>query len=124
MQVNYLSNALLSLELLPLLEATAAVSGAPSHLSWVGSRQLYSSSFGKARPWTAGQSVLQRMDSKSGYSGLAVYGNTKLLVAMFVTELAARVGSERVVINNMCPGAVNTRMSDVLPLPLRLLVNA
>ena len=44
-QVNYLSNALLALELLLLLEATAARTGKATRLSWVGSRMHHSSSF-------------------------------------------------------------------------------
>ena len=68
-------------------------------------------------------SLLQRMDDKKGYSGMTVYSDTKMLVAMFVRELATRVDSASVVINNMCPGSVDTRMSDVLPFPLRQMVN-
>ena len=122
-QVNYLSNALLALELLPLLRATARETGKPSRLSFVGSIQHVNSSFAKKRPYISGSSLLERMDDKKIYSGMTVYGDTKLLVAMFVRELAERVSSDEVVINNMCPGGVNTRMSDVLPTPARQLVN-
>jgi NAD(P)-dependent dehydrogenase (short-subunit alcohol dehydrogenase family) len=54
---------------------------------------------------------------------MTVYGDSKLLVAMFVRGLAERVSDDKVVVNNMCPGRVNTRMSDVLPFPLRQVVN-
>ena len=37
-QVNFLSNTLLYLKLLPLLEAMTTKIGVPSRLSWVGSR--------------------------------------------------------------------------------------
>jgi NAD(P)-dependent dehydrogenase (short-subunit alcohol dehydrogenase family) len=121
--VNYLSNALLALELLPLLQATSEETGKPSRLSFVGSVQHRNSSFANKRPYKSGSSVLGRMDDKAIYSGMTVYGDTKLLVAMFVRELAERVSSHDVVINNMCPGGVNTRMSDVLPTPARQLVN-
>jgi len=63
------------------------------------------------------------MDDKKQYSGASTYGNTKLLVAMFVKQLAQRISSDEVVINNVCPGSVNTGMSDVLPTPLRQMVN-
>lgn len=114
MQVNYLSNALLALELLPLLEATAEATGKPSRLSFVGSTQHQNSSFAKKRPYKSGSSILTRMDDKAVYSGMTVYGDTKLLVAMFVRELADRVSSDKVVINNMCPGGVNVRTSSFL----------
>jgi hypothetical protein len=42
---------------------------------------------------------------------------------MFVREMAGRVSSDEVVINSMCPGGANTRMSDVLPTPARQLLN-
>jgi NAD(P)-dependent dehydrogenase (short-subunit alcohol dehydrogenase family) len=122
-QVNYLSNALLSLKLLPLLEATAAKKGVPSRLSWVGSRNHYGNSFYKRRPLQPDEKILEHMDDKSKYSGMIIYGDTKLLVAMFVAALGERVSSDKVIINNMCPGGVNTRMSNVLPFPLRQIVN-
>lgn len=50
MQVNLLSNALLALELLPLLEETAKAKGRPSRLTWVGSFVQFDSSIPKALP--------------------------------------------------------------------------
>jgi NAD(P)-dependent dehydrogenase (short-subunit alcohol dehydrogenase family) len=122
-QVNYLSNALLSLKLLPFLEATAAKTGVPSRLIWVGSRAHYQSSFHKKRPLEPKKKILEHMDDKSKYSGMSVYSDTKLLVAMFVSALGKRILSDKVIINNMCPGAVNTQISDVLPFPLRQIMN-
>lgn len=37
-QINYLSNVLLSCELLPLLKSTAQQAGRPSRITWIGSR--------------------------------------------------------------------------------------
>ncbi|MCJ1433278.1 hypothetical protein MMC27_002637 [Xylographa pallens] len=122
-QVNYLSNALLSLELLPLLEATAARMGQATRLSWVGSRTQHSSSLAKKQPILPNESILVHFDDKTKYLALAHYGDTKLLCAMFVTEMARRVPKERVIINTMCPGMVNTGMSDVLPFYLRPAIN-
>lgn len=42
---------------------------------------------------------------------------------MFMRELAQKVSSDQLVINNVRPGGVNTRMSDVLPSPARQSVN-
>jgi NAD(P)-dependent dehydrogenase (short-subunit alcohol dehydrogenase family) len=110
MQVNYLSNVLLTLKLLPLLEATAAQSGEPSRLSWVGSRAHYVSSFYQTRPLQNEERILERMDDKSKYSGFTVYSDTKMLVAIFISELGKSLSSEKVIVNNMCPGQVNTHM--------------
>lgn len=76
MHVNYISNALLALELLPLLEATAVKTGVPSRVTFVGSRQHENSSFARKRSYVSGQSLLETMDDKSKYSGMAVYGYT------------------------------------------------
>jgi NAD(P)-dependent dehydrogenase (short-subunit alcohol dehydrogenase family) len=114
-QVNYISNVLLTLELLPLLEATAAKSGSPTRISWVGSRQHEQRSLVRKQPLLPEESVLERFDDESKYLGFSHYSNTKVLCVMFLTELAHRVPRDKVIINTMCPGMVNTRMSDVLP---------
>ncbi|MCJ1401023.1 hypothetical protein MMC11_004235 [Xylographa trunciseda] len=122
-QVNYLSNALLSLELLPLLEATAARTGKATRMSWVGSRMHDENSLLSKQPILPGESVLAHFDDKSKYLTIAHYGDTKLLCVMFIAEMAARVPKEKVIINIMCPGMVNTGMSDVLPFYLRPAMN-
>jgi NAD(P)-dependent dehydrogenase (short-subunit alcohol dehydrogenase family) len=122
-QVNFLSNALLSLKLLPLLEAMTTKIGVPSRLCWVGSRTQYHSSLYQKRLFKADEKILEHMDDKAKYSGMNIYSDTKLLVAMFVAALGERVSSEKVIVNNMCPGAVNTHISDVLPFLLRQVMN-
>ena len=54
---------------------------------------------------------------------MTIYGDSKLLVAMVVREFAERVSSDKVVVNSMCLGGVNTRRSDILPFPSRQVVN-
>lgn len=119
MQINYLSNALLTLELLPLMTATADKKGTATRISWVGSRTRTWSTLPKKQPLQPDESVIEHFDEKRNYFKVAHYGNTKLLVSMFVAEMAKRVPKEKVVINHMCPGAVRTGMIDVLPFPLR-----
>jgi len=122
-QVNYLSNALLALELLPLLEATAAKTGRPTRMSWVGSRNHQQNSLATKQPLLPEENVLEQFDDKSKYLSFAHYGDIKLLCIMFIKELAIPVPKEKVVINSMCPGMVNTAMGDLLPLPPRLVAN-
>jgi NAD(P)-dependent dehydrogenase (short-subunit alcohol dehydrogenase family) len=122
-QVSFLSNALLSLKLLPLLEAMTTKTGVPSRLSWVGSRTQYRSSLYQKWLFKADEKILERMDDKAKYSGMTIYSDMKLLVAMFVAALGEPVSSEKVIVNTMCPGAVNTHISDVLPFPLRQVMN-
>ena len=123
-QVNYLSNALLALELLPLLEATAEKTGAPTRISWVGSRMHLSNSLAKKQPLLPGESVLEHFDDRSKYLAVAHYGDTKLLCFMFVQELAKRVSKDKVIVNTMCPGMVDTNMTEVLPIYFRVIIIA
>jgi NAD(P)-dependent dehydrogenase (short-subunit alcohol dehydrogenase family) len=121
-QVNYLSNVLLVSELLPLLESTADRTGTPSRITWVGSRIHWRTSLAK-KPVQPGSSIFDHFDDMANYSTFMRYGDTKLLCTMFVYELAKRVSSDKVIVNIMCPGMVNTAMGDILPLYLRIPVN-
>lgn len=118
-QINYLSNTLLALELLPLLRSTAQKTGQATRLSLVGSRQQHNNSLAKKKPILPGESVLGHFDHASNFVKLSNYGDTKLLCAMFIAELAKRVPPEQVIINNMCPGMVATGFSDTLPFGMK-----
>ncbi|KAJ5886258.1 uncharacterized protein N7473_008932 [Penicillium subrubescens] len=96
-QVNYLSNALLVAELLPYLEASAEKIVQPSRITWVGSRMYFTTSLEKKAPF-------------------------KLLCAIFMYSLAPRLDKSKVVLNMVCPGLVNTNMTDVLPLHMRMVM--
>ncbi|CEL03854.1 hypothetical protein ASPCAL04993 [Aspergillus calidoustus] len=121
-QVNYYANVLLIAELLPHLYAGAEKTGSPARISWVGSRQHLSSSLQK-HSFTDGKGPLAYLDTEEAFLPFQRYGDSKLLCVMFMYSLAERLDPTKVVINMMCPGMVNTSMSDVLPLHLRLLVN-
>lgn len=120
-QVNYYSNVLLIAELLPYLKAGAEVTGSPTRISWVGSRAHEMSSFDKA-PTEASEGILEYMDKDEAFTSFQRYGDSKLLCALFMYSLAPRLDSKKVIINMVCPGMVNTNMSDVLPLHLRLIM--
>ncbi|VUC32800.1 unnamed protein product [Clonostachys rosea] len=119
LQVNYLSNVLITFGLLPLLESTSAKTGKPSRITWTGSRSLNKSDLvtGKSH-LTSNQSILQHMDGRE--VPYERYGNSKLLVAMFLDELSQRYSPDKVIMNNFCPGMVKTTMSDVLPIYFRI----
>ncbi|KAL4967235.1 uncharacterized protein BDV14DRAFT_207684 [Aspergillus stella-maris] len=102
-QVNYYSNVLLIAELLPHLQAGAEKTGSPARISWMGSRAHEATTLEKKAPVKADEGVLEHMDKEEA--------------------LAPRLDPSKVVINMMCPGMVNTAMSDVLPLHLRVIVN-
>jgi NAD(P)-dependent dehydrogenase (short-subunit alcohol dehydrogenase family) len=121
-QVNYHSNVLLIAELLPYLYAGAEKTGNPARITWVGSRRHLSSSVQK-HSFTGNEGVLAYLDTEEAFFPFQRYGDSKLLCVMFMYSLAQRLDPNKVVINMMCPGLVNTSLSDVLPLHLRLLFN-
>ncbi|KAJ5355077.1 uncharacterized protein N7496_012289 [Penicillium cataractarum] len=121
-QVNYLSNALLVAELLPYLEASAEKIGQPSRITWVGSRMYFTTSLEKKAPLKAGELVLEHVDSKEFFFPNERYNDSKLLCAMFMYSLAPRLDKSKVVLNMVCPGLVNTNMTDVLPLYMRMVM--
>lgn len=123
MQVNYLSNVLLILELLPQLEASAATTGAPSRITWVGSRRHSQSTLANKAPVQPGETVIGHMDDPKNFFPFQIYNDTKLLCAIFMYELAPRLEKNKIVLNMVCPGMVDTAMSDVLPIYLRIPVN-
>jgi NAD(P)-dependent dehydrogenase (short-subunit alcohol dehydrogenase family) len=123
MQVKYLSNVLLLLELLPQLEANAAKTGVPSRTTWVGSRRHSQSTLSNKAPVQSGETVVGHMDDPKNFLPFQNYNDTKLLCALFLYELAPRLDRNKVIVNKLCPGMVDTTMSDVLPLYLRVPVN-
>ena len=122
-QVNYYSNVILTFELLSTLEATAARTGKPSRISWVGSRNHYSSTLEKKKPVKPNEGVIEHFDAQENFFPYQHYNDTKLLCAMFLYDIAKRISPDKVVINMMCPGMVDTSMSDVLPQPFRAIIN-
>lgn len=118
MQVNFHSNALLALELLPLLESTAVKCGTPSRLTFVGSVTQKMHTVSK-KPVTEKETVMEHFDDKSKYAGLQRYSDSKLMVAAFVQALAQHVPVTKVIINNLCPGSVATGFDVNLPIWLK-----
>jgi len=121
-QVNYYSNVLLIAELLPYLEAGAEKTGSPTRITWVGSRAFETTSFQKV-PIKPKESVLEHMDKEEFFAPFQRYGDSKLLCLLFLYSLAPRLDPKKIIINMLCPGMVNTNMSDVLPIYLRMVVN-
>lgn len=125
LQVNYLSNALLLATLLPYLTASAEKTGSSTRVTWVGSRMHESmTSFAKRPPpLDTPTSILSYMDDEDAHSPLYRYADTKLLCAMFMYTLAPRLDTSKVVLNMVCPGMVDTAISDFLPVYWRVLVD-
>ena len=123
LQVNYLSNVLLTIELLPHLEASAAKTGTASRITWVGSRTHYNTTLQKKAPVKANDGVIEHMDDEKYFFPFQKYNDTKLLCTLFMYDLAPRLNKDKVIINMLCPGMVDTAMSDVLPVHLRIPIN-
>jgi NAD(P)-dependent dehydrogenase (short-subunit alcohol dehydrogenase family) len=100
-QVNYLSNVLLMLELLPLLNALA-----------------------NKAPLQPSETVVGHFDSEDSFVVFTRYADSKLLSVLFLYEMQKHLVSDTVIVNSFCPGMVDTGTSDVLPIYLRFPVNA
>lgn len=124
LQVNYLSNVLLLVSLLPYLNASAEKSGSVSRVTWLGSRMHETShNFEKSPPLAHSDSVLEYMESEVLYNSFTRYGDSKLLCAMFMYSLAPRLDRDKILFNMVCPGQINTGFSDFLPVYFRVPIN-
>ncbi|KAK4139843.1 uncharacterized protein C8A04DRAFT_40422 [Dichotomopilus funicola] len=114
-QVNYLSNVLLTLAFLPTLETTATKTGTPTRVTWTGSRMhIYSSLSGKHPLKKGDTSILKHFNTADPMSMFVRYADSKLLAVLFQLELA----------RHYSPDKVDTGMTDVLPIYIRIPVNA
>ncbi|KAF4337292.1 short-chain dehydrogenase reductase SDR [Fusarium beomiforme] len=120
LQVNYLSNVLLTLLLLPILEHTAELEGSPTRITWTGSRMHLRTSLASNVPLKKNEGIFEHFDTPGVIPSLQRYGDTKLLVLLFQHELARRYPPQKVIVNSFCPGMVHSSMTDILPFYIRL----
>lgn len=62
---------------------------------------------------------MAHLDAPQNFNGVYRYHDSKLGVALCTRELAARVPSTEVVVNNFCPGWVTTALGRDLPVYYR-----
>ena len=89
----------------------------------VGSRRHTQSTLSQKSPVLPSETVLSHMDDPINFYPFQRYNDTKLLCVMFMYEIAPRLEKGEVVLNMVCPGMVDTGMSDILPVYLRVPVN-
>lgn len=102
-QVNYLSTALLSALIVPILKSKNGDTGQPGRLTIIGSSASLSSEFKhrNANP------LISSFDDPSTFgSAMERYSTTKMCVLVLVHKLAQSVPAERVTINTVDPGLV------------------
>lgn len=95
-QVNFLSTCLLASLLLPVIESPTG----PRKITIVGSEVAEWASFKERFDYP----ILPRFDDERDYEGVERYYVSKLLLELFVKELARRVDSDKVVVNIANPG--------------------
>ncbi|CAI6335450.1 unnamed protein product [Periconia digitata] len=98
-QVNYLSTALLSILLLPILKSKNKATTRPPVLTLVGSDSTYT-----AKVDVQSAAVLQQFDNPGAYEQFSWYAASKLLLAFFAIQLAEYVDPEEVLVNVVNPG--------------------
>jgi hypothetical protein len=65
--------------------------------------------------------VFGHFDNQQKFSNLTRYPDSKLVVVAFVRELASRVSASEVIMNEFCPGLVQTNLDHELPTPMNYL---
>ncbi|PVH97442.1 NAD(P)-binding protein [Periconia macrospinosa] len=98
-QVNYISTALLTILLLPILKSKKHASTRPPVLTLVGSDVTYT-----AKIDTKNASVLKQFDKADSYAQMPWYAAAKLFLAFFTTKLVGFVDPNDVLINVVSPG--------------------
>ncbi|KAI5464240.1 hypothetical protein BGZ63DRAFT_421302 [Mariannaea sp. PMI_226] len=117
-QVNFLSGALISLLLLPLLKSSPA-NPSPPVLTFVTTFGIYPSSFTMGMP-RRGSYLKHLSNNKDGMQQAHQYGRSKALLLYFARELASRVsaagatgtGIGKVTINSADPGSAWTPLTN------------
>lgn len=130
-QVNVISNFVIQLLLLPLVQATSRTHFSPSSgqqpptITWVGSMGQAFHTPEPGPPAGSKTSILEHYSSYEQYSSIRRYPDTKLFVAQLTFELASRLPDEegQIIVNNVCPGTVKTGADNNLPFYLRLPMN-
>lgn len=116
-QVNYLSTALLSVLLLPILKRKA-VSG-PGRLTIIGTGLAFNAKFETSHA----QVLLASLDEAANFDPFDRYETSKLLYLMFLYKLTDIVDAEDVVVNVVDPGFVRgTDLTRELPSALSVLL--
>ncbi|PNP58777.1 hypothetical protein THARTR1_01467 [Trichoderma harzianum] len=99
LQVNYLSTALLTILLLPILKAKKIGNDSTSPvISVVGSDLMYKNEVELRGP------ILPQFQQEEAFSQFSWYGKSKLLQTMFVSKLAEFVKPNDVLVNVSNPG--------------------
>ncbi|KAL7817790.1 NAD(P)-binding protein [Trichoderma gracile] len=119
MQVNCYTHLLISLELFPLLRSTAAARGTPSRITFTGSATQIMQNTMSKQPISPDSTVLGHFDDEANFNKLYRYADSKTVVNAYVRRLAALAPSE-VMVNNACPGLVQTGIDKNLPFYLKL----
>lgn len=118
-QINYLANVLLTLQLIPVMEATATKAGRPSRITWTGSRGHSHTSLTKQPP-KPGETLLGHFDKADDIASFGRYADSKLLVVLFHREIAKHYSGDKIIMNSWCPAMVKSDMSGSAGTPFLL----
>lgn len=101
-QVNYLSPALLTLLLLPVLRARSRPGGCPARVTWVNGALSLAARF----PERGSAPMFPAFDDEGAFSGGDRYNTSKALAHFFAWKLSERVSADDVVVTVTDPGYV------------------
>ncbi|TPX09014.1 uncharacterized protein E0L32_001725 [Thyridium curvatum] len=95
LQVNYLSQALLAVLLLPIMKAKRRAHDEPARVTFAGAALALAAKFSKR----GADPLLRALDEKAGHDAQDAYDSSKLLMHMFLWELVDRVDADDVVVD-------------------------
>jgi NAD(P)-dependent dehydrogenase (short-subunit alcohol dehydrogenase family) len=121
MLVNCYTHLLVCLELFPLLLSTAAARQSPTRITFVGSASHITKCSLNKTPIPESSTILGYFDDETKFSSFHRYPDSKLVVNAYTRRLAALAPAE-IVVNNLCPGLVQTGLDKNLPFLLRILM--
>lgn len=113
--VNCYTHFLIVLTLMSLLRKTSKKYHTPSRITFVGSYSQDQHSFEEI-PIPASQSIMDYYDDKAIFRRFRRYQDSKFVVNAFVQQLARITSATEVIINNVCPGVVQTNLNQTAPL--------
>ncbi|KAJ5316660.1 hypothetical protein N7508_001168 [Penicillium antarcticum] len=116
--LNCYTNFLIVINLSSLIRGTSKKCNAPSRITFVGSFSHDQHSLDEV-PMPASQSILDYYDDKNVYRRFRRYQDSKFVVNAFVQQMSRMIMSNDVIINNVCPGVVETSLNQTVPLWLK-----
>jgi len=75
-----------------------------------------------SKPIPQSATIIGHLNDKEKHNGFVRYNESKLLISLWVHQLSQHVESSKVLVNDVCPGLVNTNFDKDTPLIARVIM--